>query len=281
MIGRINSAAQIGRLNRVVRRKEAGEAWWLAGGIDPSDCVAAYQAKGAAIRAKTDNLPASPAPAGEYDTQLDAKVSSRLAASAYVEPDNAGITDIKAKTDQLTFTMPNVVDSSAVVDVTGIAEDIAEALEPIMPTPENIWTHAKRTLTMTPAEILSYIQQTAITQTRGNSWNIGIEDVSLPAAKQQIAIKQNHAQKDSQALLFIDTAGDLLVINGKVLDDHSGASLTYAGGTLTLKLDPEITARFKPGTYIYGIQGIASNGSAVEPYGGVFTIVPDVVRRAK
>jgi hypothetical protein len=42
VISRLNSAAQIGRLNRVVRRKEAGEAWWLAGGIDPSDCVAAF-----------------------------------------------------------------------------------------------------------------------------------------------------------------------------------------------------------------------------------------------
>lgn len=248
--------------------------------------------KADAIKAQTDKIPATPAPANEYDTRLlaiqsdldnpdqyKANVVGLMTSAEYTVPDNAGITDIKAKTDQLTFTTPNMVDAS--VDVGGLAEDIAEALEPIMPTPENIWTHAKRTLTMTPAEILSYIQQTAITQTRGNSWNIGIEDVSLPAAKQQIAIKQNHAQKDSQALLFIDTAGDLLVVNGKALDDHSGASLTYAGDTLTLKLDAEITARFKPGTYIYGIQGIASNGSAVEPYGGVFTIVPDVVRRAK
>lgn len=30
MIGRINSAAQIGRLNRVARRKEAEGDWWLA-----------------------------------------------------------------------------------------------------------------------------------------------------------------------------------------------------------------------------------------------------------
>ncbi len=42
MISRINSAAQIGRLNRVVRRKEAEGGWWLAGGISPSDCIAAF-----------------------------------------------------------------------------------------------------------------------------------------------------------------------------------------------------------------------------------------------
>lgn len=101
----------------------------------------------------------------------------------------------------------------------------------------------------------------------------------MPAAKQQLAIKRNLSDKDTQALLFIDTTGDLLVINGKVLDSRSDASLTYVGGTLTLKLGPGITAQFKPGNYFYGIQGIASSGSAVEPYGGVFTIVADVVRR--
>jgi hypothetical protein len=64
VISRINSTAQIGRLNRVVRRKEAGEAWWLAGGIDPSDCVAAYQAKGAASYAASLVNLANP---GTYD----------------------------------------------------------------------------------------------------------------------------------------------------------------------------------------------------------------------
>lgn len=68
MIGRINSTAQIGRLNRVVKRKEAGEAWWLAGGIDPSDCVAAYQAKGAASYAASKVNLANP---GTYDLFAD------------------------------------------------------------------------------------------------------------------------------------------------------------------------------------------------------------------
>ncbi len=35
------------------------------------------------VKAKTDNLPASPAPAAEYDTELDAPVSSRSPSSEY------------------------------------------------------------------------------------------------------------------------------------------------------------------------------------------------------
>jgi hypothetical protein len=199
----------------------------------------ALEATAQSIKAKTDNLPASPAGVGAAMTLTSAYDAAKTAAS-------------QASVNAIPTT-------------------------PLLAA--NIWTHAKRTLTMTPAEILTYITQTAITQTRGNSWNIGIEDVSLPAAKQQLAIKRNLSDKDTQALLFIDTTGDLLVINGKVLDSRSDASLTYVGGTLTLKLGPGITAQFKPGNYFYGIQGIASSGSAVEPYGGVFTIVADVVRR--
>lgn len=46
-IGRMNrSVNSIGRMN--VRRRDVVSPWWLSGGIDPADCAAAYQAKGAA-----------------------------------------------------------------------------------------------------------------------------------------------------------------------------------------------------------------------------------------
>ncbi len=51
---------------------------------------------------------------------LDATVSSRLAASSYVAPDNASISAIKSKTDNLTFTSTNVNANAQVVsDKTG------------------------------------------------------------------------------------------------------------------------------------------------------------------
>ncbi len=46
---------------------------------------------------------------------LDAAVSSRLAASSYIAPDNTSIADIKAKTDQLQFTSGNVHAAAQVV----------------------------------------------------------------------------------------------------------------------------------------------------------------------
>lgn len=45
-------------------------------------------------------------------TNLDAAISSRLATAGYTAPDNAGITAIKAKTDQLIFTIANKLDAS-------------------------------------------------------------------------------------------------------------------------------------------------------------------------
>jgi hypothetical protein len=72
----------------------------------------------AAIKAKTDNLPASPAAMGDIPTpaenalavraelavemgRLDVSVGSRLAAASYVSPDNASIAAIKVSTDAL------------------------------------------------------------------------------------------------------------------------------------------------------------------------------------
>jgi hypothetical protein len=46
-------------------------------------------------------------------TKLDVAVSTRMATFSYTAPDNAGVTAIKAKTDQLVFTVANQVDSNA------------------------------------------------------------------------------------------------------------------------------------------------------------------------
>ena len=56
-----------------------------------------------AIKAKTDNLPASPSAVGSAMTLTAAYDAARtaLAESGYTAPDNAGITAIKAKTDNL------------------------------------------------------------------------------------------------------------------------------------------------------------------------------------
>lgn len=81
-----------------------------------------------AIKAKTDNLPASPAPANEYDadfTQIVELLYSIMGGEAWTDETlvsiKALIDAIKTKTDSLTFTTPNKVDASATIDPTGLA----------------------------------------------------------------------------------------------------------------------------------------------------------------
>ena len=59
----------------------------------------AVKTETAAIKAKTDNLPATPASAGEYTAAIAAIPTAPLLAANYTAPDNASIATIKAKTN--------------------------------------------------------------------------------------------------------------------------------------------------------------------------------------
>jgi hypothetical protein len=93
----------------------------------------------AAIKAKTDLIPAGGPPAASDYTaaraakidNLDATISSRLASASYTAPDNAGIAAVKAKTDNLP---PDPADAS----------DIAAAFAAV---PAAVWSSGSRTLT--------------------------------------------------------------------------------------------------------------------------------------
>jgi len=240
-----------------------------------------------AIKAKTDNLPASPAPASEYDTDITQIIEllysimggegwtdeTLVTIQAAIEAIAAGAT----AQEVWEYTTRGLTEAvAATVD----AEAVADAIEPLIPTAENIWTYAQRTLTWTPAEVLAYISETSITQIRGNTWEIGIDPVTLGGEKQQIVIKRRTSQPDADAILFVDTDTGLLRYNGAAPDegDETKASLVYAGTTLTLEVDAEITAQLPNGSFVYGIQTVHLDGSVSETYGGVFTITADVVR---
>ena len=190
---------------------------------------------------------------------------------------DGNVDDVKAVTDQIVFTEPNRVDASATVD----AQAVADAIEPLIPTPENIWTYVKRTLTMTPAEVLAYITQTSITQVRGNTWEIPLTDLTLAGDKQQFVIKRHTSQPDEDAILFVDDLFGLLIVDGEDAEDETQADLDYTGTTLTLKVDAKIAAQLAVGNYIYGIQTVSADSEETvvsEVYSGIFTITADVVR---
>lgn len=152
--------------------------------------------------------------------------------------------------------------------------DLSLAFEPLL---EEILTGVKQMLTLTPAEILAVVSQTAITQVRGNTWEIELTDLTLGGDKQQFAIKRHASQRDAEALLFIDTESGLLVVNGDPALDAGQATLSYTGTTLTITLEAEVSAQLPVGNFFYGIQGVEGD-VITEPYGGVFTITADVVR---
>jgi hypothetical protein len=76
-----------------VRSELATEMGRIDAAVSSRNATAPDNAGIAAIKAKTDNLPADPA--------SSTQVNTRLASTSYVAPDNAGISAIKAKTDTL------------------------------------------------------------------------------------------------------------------------------------------------------------------------------------
>ena len=83
-----------------------GDAMTLTGAYDKAKDdvltpLAAAKSVVDAVKAKTDNLPASPAQAGEYTAAIAAIPTTPLLAANYTAPDNASISAIKAKTDTI------------------------------------------------------------------------------------------------------------------------------------------------------------------------------------
>lgn len=129
--------------------------------------------------------------------------------------------------------------------------------------------------------VTSAVSSGTITDVRGSSWSIAIEDLTLDSNKQQFAIKRNAGDLDAQALLLVDSATGLLTLNGVSSGLTAGdASLVYAGTTLTLTVKPNITAQIPSGAWKYGIQYVTAAGVVEEPYGGTFTVQADIIRAA-
>ena len=77
------------------------------------------------IKAKTDNIPATPAQAGEYTAAIAAIPTTPLLAENYTAPDNASIAAIKAKTDNLPADPADDSDiDAAIAAVKSVVDDI-------------------------------------------------------------------------------------------------------------------------------------------------------------
>ena len=142
----------------------------------------------------------------------------------------------------------------------------------------DVWTYSSRTLTQSATSITSSVSGSSITDVRGDTWSIEITDLTLDSNKQQFAIKNSASDTDAEALLLVDSDTGLLYLNGSSDVTAGNATLSLAGTTLTLTVAASVTAQLDRGTFSYGIQGVAADGTASESYGGTFTITADVVR---
>lgn len=120
-----------------------------------------------------------------------------------------------------------------------------------------------------------------ITQIRGDTWDVEIPAITLDPNKQQFAIKRRASDSDSDALLLVDSVAGLLVVNGTstgINPDDASLSYNSVAMTLHISVGAGITAQIPAGVWLYGIQGVSATGVIAEPYGGVFTVLADVVR---
>jgi len=88
----------------------------------------AVKTETAAIKAKTDNLPADPAQAGEYTAAIAAIPTTPLLAANYTAPDNAGIAAILADTGT----------DGVVLKAAGLNADAVAKIQSGLATPTNI-----------------------------------------------------------------------------------------------------------------------------------------------
>ena len=121
-VGDIPAAATVASAVRTELATELGRvdvaSSTLATAVNLATVAGYVDTEVAAIKAKTDNLPASPAATGDIPSavtvasavrtelmielgRVDVAVSTRLASGSYTAPDNSGVAAIKAKTDNL------------------------------------------------------------------------------------------------------------------------------------------------------------------------------------
>ena len=164
-------------------------------------------------------------------------------------------------------------ESALTDEVAAIYADMADVNDIIDPLSISIDAIA----TWAAANISSSVTAGAISQIRGNSWDMDLDDLTLDDTLIQFVIKNNANDQDEDSILMIDNVTGLLYVNGEA-GTAGDASLAYAGTTLTIEIVAGVTALLPAGVYHYGIQSIDGSGNVSEAYGGTFTITADMVR---
>jgi len=226
-----------------------------------------------AIKAKTDNLPTSPAATGAAMTLAD----DAITASKF---DESTAFPVKLADTGATQIARVGADS----DTLGTLSDQLDAIDDYIDT-EVAAIKAKTDLitTGTTLTIASAVVGSTITAHRGDTLSAALENIGalMNYSKLWFTVKRDYDDADTAAVIQIEKTGGLLYLNGAVGTAGNG-SLTIndeATGDVTIVLNASETAKLSPGNYQYDIQILRSAGTPVSTLTyGEFVVPADVTR---
>jgi hypothetical protein len=223
-------------------------------------------------------LPATLAPANEYDTELTAIQSDLDNPDQYKADVSAlALESTLEAIKGIGWTNEDLVAIKTAIDE--VIEDTGITLpSEINAIDEDVWTYPERTITMSAAEILSSVTEEQIVAIRGNTWNISLPNLDFNPDFSDIifAIKSRKQDTDSASILYISMNNGLLYMNGEEAINNTQASISFEADNLNIFVDAKITKQLKTGRFFFGIQTI-SEIETYENYIGDFILLKDVI----
>ena len=215
-----------------------------------------------AIKAKTDNLPTSPAATGAAMTLADGAITA-------------------SKFDESTAFPVKLADTGA-TQIARVGAD-SDTLETLSDQVDAVKAKTDMITTgITVLTIASPVIGSTITAIRGDTLVAVLEGIGslVGYSKVYFTVKRDYADADTASIIQIEKTAGLKYLNGAAGTPANG-SLTIvdeASGDITIALDEVETAKLDPGVYSYDVQVVRTAGSVSTLTTGVFEVAADVTR---
>ena len=227
-----------------------------------------------AIKAKTDNLPASPAAVGSAMTLADDAITSAKFDESTAFPLKSAASIADAVWDE-------AISGHKAAGTTGKAlSDAGAAGDP--------WSAPVRTLTQTAAQVAAVLSGSAITVTRGDTTTFSLLDLGDITGYKEVwfTVKENpSSEADSSSVLLIKESAGLVYLNGAAVATPYAATdgdLTVdddATGDITITIEALATGALSPrGGLSYDVQWKDASDAIHTLTMGTFNVSTDVTR---
>lgn len=146
----------------------------------------------------------------------------------------------------------------------------------------DVWAYNRRTLSPAPQEYVT--SDGVISMVRGDTFTYEFTEVDLEGYNAAyFTVKSQYKDEDAQAVLQVNAANGLIILNGQKRSSGAGAtmSLDSANSTVSLEIDANITKciPYSDNDYLYDLEIIGSSNEVYTPQIGKFVLVRDVTRK--